>query len=287
MSLYQKILEQIQNVIIIDVDVKDVCESIEETIRGEGYRLAFPVNVSVNEIAAHSTASPRETRTIRESDLVKIDFGYISDQGIVDAAVSVNLDGRHRELIDAVESAVKRAIEIMKPGVKIDEVSGAIQDTISSRGFKPITNLTGHRISEMIIHDDPPIPPVRTGENYVLKEGDRFAVEVFATYPDGKGEVVESNRLEIFSIVDLNKSRVPRRSLRVYEYILKNYGFLPFARRWISREFGESITRSALGDLMINQMVEIYPELVEANGKVVAQYERTIIVEKDGARLLE
>ncbi|MCS7122535.1 MAG: type II methionyl aminopeptidase [Candidatus Micrarchaeota archaeon] len=287
MSLYQKILERIQSVIIVDVDMKDVCESIEELIRENGYRLAFPVNVSINEVAAHSTASPKETRTITDKDLVKIDFGYISENGIIDSAVSVNLDGRHKELIDAVESAVNRAIHAMKPGVRIDDISGIIQDTIISKGFKPITNLTGHRISDNLVHDEPSIPPVRSGEDYVLREGDRFAVEVFATYPDGKGEVVESNRIEIFSIIDLNKSRVPRRSLRVYEYILMNYGFLPFARRWISKEFGESVTRSALGDLMFNQMIEAYPELVEGNGRPVAQYERTVIVEREGARVLE
>ncbi|MEM0471221.1 MAG: type II methionyl aminopeptidase [Candidatus Anstonellales archaeon] len=287
MSIYRKILDEIDSIVIIDVNVRDICESIEEIIINEGYDVAFPVNVSINEIAAHSTASFREHRTVAEDDLVKIDFGYITETGIVDNAISINLSGKHKELIEATKESVDKAIAMIKPDVTIDEVSGLIQDHLSNRGFKPISNLTGHRISEHIIHDEPSVPAVRDGNQYRFKVGDRFAIEVFATYPDGSGVVVDTKKIEIFSLIDFNKSRVPRSSLRVYEHILNNYRALPFAKRWLASVFGETVTNMSLRELYLNDFLDVYPELKEKNGKVVAQYERTILVEENGAKVLE
>lgn len=285
MSMFDKIVEDLQSIVIIDANVKDVCEAIEDIIL-EQYRLAFPVNISINHVAAHSTASYNDNRVLRKDDLIKIDFGYIDDHGIVDNAITISLDGSHRELIESTKRSVEKAIEKIRPGVKVYEISAIIQDTLESKGFKAIDNLTGHRISEDYIHDDPSIPAIKNDIDYEFQIGDRFAIEVFATYPEGAGTVVDSDNVEIFSLQNTIKSKVPRSALRVYEYIYENYQILPFAKRWLVKRFGVGVTERAIAELVYSGFLEPYPELMEKNKVAVAQYERTIIVEDSGVKIL-
>ena len=48
---------------------------VENEIIKRGAKCAFPVNASINEIAAHYTAEPNDPITINDTDLVKIDLG--------------------------------------------------------------------------------------------------------------------------------------------------------------------------------------------------------------------
>ncbi len=284
--MFDRIVEDLQSIVIIDANVKDVCESIEDII-SEQYRLAFPVNLSINEVAAHSTASYNESRVLKKGDVVKIDFGYIDDEGmVVDNAITVSLDNTHKDIIDTTKKSVENAINTIRPGIKVYQVSSVIQETLESKGYKVIENLTGHRISKNYIHDDPPLPAVKNDIDYEFQVGDRFAIEVFATYQEGAGMVVESDKVEIFSLQDMTKSKVPRTALRVYEYIYDNYQMLPFARRWLIKKFGIGITDKAIVELLYHDFLQPYPELVEKNKTPVIQYERTVVIEESNVKIL-
>ena len=69
--------------------VYEVCERVEDEIRSRGARCAFPVNTSINEVAAHYTAEPDDTLTIDSGDLVKVDLGAHVNGYIADTAVTV------------------------------------------------------------------------------------------------------------------------------------------------------------------------------------------------------
>jgi methionyl aminopeptidase len=49
-----------------------ICESIEREIKESGGTPAFPVNVSLNDIAAHYTAEPNDETTVKENDILKV-----------------------------------------------------------------------------------------------------------------------------------------------------------------------------------------------------------------------
>ena len=55
--------------------VYEICEEVESEIKKRGAKCAFPVNTSLNEVAAHYTAEPNDQLTISDDDLVKIDLG--------------------------------------------------------------------------------------------------------------------------------------------------------------------------------------------------------------------
>jgi len=67
------------------------------------------------------------------------------------------------------------------------------------------------------------------------------------------------------------------RARKVLQYIIENYGWLPFAKRWLIEEFGP-IDRE-LYYLLKEGIIYSYPQLIEE--KPVSQFEHTFLVLKD------
>ena len=94
--------------------VYDICEEIEGEIRKRGAKCAFPVNTSINEIAAHYTAEPNDPITIKDTDLIKIDLGAQINGYIADTAVTVCYDAQFDGLVQAAEDALSNAMSMIK-----------------------------------------------------------------------------------------------------------------------------------------------------------------------------
>ena len=108
--------------------VLEVCEHIESSIIKMGAKCAFPVNVSINETAAHYTAEPDDETIIGEGDLVKLDMGAQINGYIADTAVTVCTDPRHIALLDAAENALKTAMSMVAEDVKSKDVGRAYRE---------------------------------------------------------------------------------------------------------------------------------------------------------------
>ena len=80
------------------VKLIDIAEAIDAKIFELGAEPAFPVNLSLNEIAAHYTPTPGD-ETIAEG-ILKIDIGVVVDGYIADTALSIDLteDGKFKEV---------------------------------------------------------------------------------------------------------------------------------------------------------------------------------------------
>ena len=283
-KLAAKIREESKKLINIGEGVLDIAETVEGMVKEEGAFPAFPCNVSLNDIAAHYTPEAEDTHTLGENDMVKVDFGVDVNGAIADTAYTVDLSGKNGELVKASEEALAKAIEAIKPGVKVGEIGGVVEDTIKSFGFKPIANLTGHKIRTGLLHAGVDIPNVRSEDPYEFQVGDYFAVEPFAT--DGKGYVSDTEQVEIFSLYLPGNLRM-RQSRQLLNYIINNHGMLPFAERWLLKEFpSRLLVRNALKEMLRVHVLKGYPVLKEAGGGLVSQAEHTIIVEEEGARVL-
>src|SRR5918911_639793 len=77
----------------------EICESVEAQIRGMNAEPAFPVNTSLNDIAAHYTAEPNDATVVKEGDVLKIDIGVQISGFIADTAVTVCYDPRYDALV--------------------------------------------------------------------------------------------------------------------------------------------------------------------------------------------
>ena len=282
-KLAAKLREESKRLVMVDASVLDIAETIEKMIEDEGGLPAFPVNVSINDVAAHYTPSFGSEETLKEDDLVKVDMGVEINGALSDTAYTIDLGGKNETLVKAAEDALAKAIGTIKHGVKVGEVGAVIEDTIKGYGFKPIANLSGHMIKSMELHAGVEIPNIRTNDPYELKEGDIFAVEPFST--TGQGYVEDLEQVEIFSIYMPAEVRM-RQSRQIIDYAFKNYGMLPFAERWIRKEFkSKLLVSAALKELLKNHFIRGYPVLREVSRGLVAQAEHTVMVTADGCEV--
>lgn len=255
------------------VSILDVVESVEQMVSEAGAGLAFPLNLSLNEDAAHDTASIGDERLFADGDVAKLDLGVHLDGYIADTAVTVDL-GDHTLLVEASERALEAAIALVRPGATIGELGGAIQQEIESRGFRPIANLTGHGLARYAIHTPPNIPNLLFQGGPALEEGMVFAIEPFAS--TGSGRVSEKPRVEIFQQIGIKPVRLP--SARKILGAVRERRGMPFARRWIPAERQDF----ALSTLIQQGLVRAYPVLADVPGSIVSQHEHTLIVTSDG-----
>ncbi len=260
----------------------ELAQEIENKTRELGGEIAFPANLSRNNEAAHYTPSFNDEILIAEKDVLKVDIGVHIDGYIADCAFTLDFSGEHGKLVEASATALATAVSMAKPGVNVRSIGKAIESEITKRGLKPISNLSGHRVEQFFLHAGENMPNVESG-NYVLQEGDTFAIEPFAT--NGYGEIVEGNEVEIFMLASHHlRARLPS-SRKVLEVIVEKYAELPFAKRWIHSalpDVAEFSMNAAFRELQLNGVLQPYPVLIEKAKGIVSQAETTIIVTQDG-----
>jgi methionyl aminopeptidase len=283
-GMASRVREQSKRLIMVGESLLDVAETIEQMIGEEGGRPAFPVNISINDIAAHYTPEFESTASLDENDVVKIDLGIEVSGALSDTAYTVDLSEKNGVLVKAADEALENAIKTVRAGVPVAAVSARIEETITGYGFRPIANLSGHMIKSNELHAGVEIPNVKTNEPYVLQEGDIFAIEPFATA--GSGLVEDLEQVEIFSIYSPAGVRM-RQSRKIVEFVVKNYRMLPFAERWVRKEFpSKLLVSAALRELLENHFIRGYPVLREAGRGLVSQAEHTVLVTADGCDVL-
>ena len=264
--------------------LEEICEYAESEIIKRGAKCAFPVNTSLNEIAAHYTAEPNDPKTVTDTDLIKIDLGAQINGYIADTAVTVNYDPQYDLLVQAAEDALQNAMSMIKVGVKSKDVGRKIQSTITDMGLKPIANLSGHSLDQYTIHAGKTVPNMWTIGSFSFSENEAFACEPFVTTKNGLGFVRNGKIKNIYAIVSRKKTNDSEAD-RLLEYIWTNFNMLPFALRWLLKEWEEKEARKLLEFLIKKKIVHAYAILVEANGKTVAQAEHTFIPTQSGVTI--
>ena len=265
--------------------VLEICEELEQKIRRLGGEPAFPVNVGINEIAAHYTSPPGDTLTIPRASLVKVDFGVHVKGYLADTAVTVFFDHRFEPMARAADEALKNAIKVFRPGLKMSEVGRVVQTTVEKYGFKPIRNLTGHNIDRYTIHAGKSVPNVPQLNGAKASEGEVYAIEPFVTMSNASGSVASMPSAYIYRYVK-TKGAKSVKSGKIIEDIHSRFSSLPFTPRWLEGRF----TREAIGvgiqELLENKCISSYPVLVEETRQPVAQSEHTVLVTADGCSVL-
>lgn len=264
----------------------EVCETVESQIKDRNGTPAFPVNVSLNEIAAHYTAEPNDLTTVNEGDVLKIDIGVHIDGYIADTAVTVCYNPKYEALVRAAESALGEAVRMARTNTKASDIGKAIEATITKFGFRPIQNLSGHSLQQYTVHAGKSIPNIWTrGSSFSLIANEAYAIEPFVTTRDGQGVVYEGNVRNIFGI----SSRKPVKDSEADEMLgvlWSRYKTLPFALRWLLDKYDEKDANRLIEVLVKKKNVHAYPILVEGQGKTVVQAEHTLIPSESGTTVI-
>jgi methionyl aminopeptidase len=254
-----------------------ITNAVEAFIRDEGAHPAFPVNISVDAVAAHYTPSIDDDATLDGSEVVNIDVGVHVDGYIGDTAVTVDLSGDHGDLVDASADAVANALDIVEPGLNVGEIGAVIQETIEDEyGFKPIRNLSGHGVDQYVQHAGNTIPNIATDTGTTLERGEAVAIEPFAT--TGAGAVTDGKPGNIYRLEnDRVRGRMER---KVLGQITNQFRSLPFAARWID-SIPKPRVQTTVSKLVRKGNLHAYDVLKEEDDGRVSQKEHTVLVLDD------
>jgi len=283
-NIAKEVKQFIKPKIKVGKNALEIIEATESKILELGGAMAFPVNLSINHIAAHYTSPLRDDGlSIEENDLVKIDVGVHIDGYIVDTAFSVNFnpDESLQNIIQATEVAVDAAKMMAKPKVNTREIGKKIESIIKGFKYNPIKELGGHQTERWIVHGKKALPELGYQKCDIMEEGDVFAVEIFAS--TGEGSVHLTNNSFIYELNPYS-GRVPLRrktSKQILGHINKNYKTLPFAERWLAKEFRMGVA-FGLQELVKQNKLKAHYVLAENKGALVAQSEETILITEDG-----
>jgi methionyl aminopeptidase len=274
---------------LLDIAI-EIEKNIEKatTTTGEGRakaKPAFPVNLSINENAAHFTPASDCSLVLEESDVLKVDVGCHIEGFICDTAFTLNFDNSHAKMIEAAELALEEGLKVAMDMAELGKIGETIERAIKGKRFNPIANLSGHGLAEFEQHAAPSIPNIATGNPSRLEDGHAYAIEPFAT--DGEGYVREGGQSEIFSLDKPRPVRNPY-ARQVLELVAEEFGELPFALRWVEErlKMPEFQRKVAMRELQRAGIIRAYPVLREAPGKFVAQAEKSFILFEGKATLL-
>ena len=190
-----------RRVVTPGISFLEVAERCEAEIIKNGCELSFPINLSLDEVAAHYSPPIDDELIIPERGLLKIDIGAHFNGYIADSAFTINVDEdpKLQNYVDAAKEALNAAIELFNPGIKLYELGEAIAQKIINRGLRPITNLGGHELKQYNLHAGPFIPNYKEKlHDQILKLGDAYACEPFATSGVGK---VENGKYSYISVL--------------------------------------------------------------------------------------
>jgi methionyl aminopeptidase len=267
------------------VSFLEVADKVESKILNSGAGLSFPVNISVNELAAHYSPRHDDKLTFKKGDVVKLDVGTHVDGYIADTAITIEVEtDNYKDMIKASSEALDTAIGLMKANIDLSKLGKEVKETINSFGFKPIDNLTGHSLQKYTLHAGMSIPSVPdiSGRSKPKKD-DVVAIEPFAT--NGAGHVVSGNGSNIYLCNQTFKSKIIRdkRSRATYNKMMQEFKTLPFAQRWSEKLIQNN--DMFLRKLSFLGLLKHYPQLIDSQKGIVTQKEHTVIVTEDGCEV--
>ncbi|HHQ45029.1 MAG TPA: type II methionyl aminopeptidase [Candidatus Altiarchaeales archaeon] len=261
--------------------IVEIADAIEAEINKEGGRLAFPVNVCINDVTAHYAPKFNDETVLGEADVVSIDLGAHVDGYIGDTAYTIDLGGEYGDLLEANERALEESLKLVAPGVSVSEIGKTVQEILEDAGFKPIENLSGHEIGQYNLHAGLSIPNIKVPYDWRVEEGMVLAFEPFAT--NGYGRVIESAQAEIYGMDEGVKVR-DREARKILREMEERKG-LPFAVRWYAEKMSPVRLGMVLNQLSQQEIIKRYPPLHEKEKGIVSQFEHTVIVTEDGCKI--
>jgi len=280
-----KVREKARRTVREGMLIFEICEKTESLIREMGGKPAFPCNVSINEVAAHYSSPPQDMQRIPENSIVKIDLGVHVDGYVADTAVTVCFNPQYKILVQTAEEALKKAVEILRPGLLTSRFGSIIQKSIKNRGFKPVSNLTGHKVERYLLHAGKSLPNVFHISTARVNVGEVYGVEPFVTVTDAAGKVESGFEAYIFRFLKHRSLKNPY-AKQLLNYIREKFRGLPFTERWLQGRVPLNHYKPAFTELLSSKSLMSYPILIEASGKPVAQAEHTVLIVENGCRVL-
>jgi methionyl aminopeptidase len=144
-----------------------------------GTKFPFVLCTSVNNVVVHGMPSAKQV--LKSGDIISIDTGVQLDGYYGDSALTVpvgQVSEEVKKLLKVTEESLELAIDKMRAGNRLFDVSGTVERFVTENGFWIIREFVGHGIGSQM-HEEPQVPNYidRRNENPRLKEGIVLAIE--------------------------------------------------------------------------------------------------------------
>jgi methionyl aminopeptidase len=188
-AILARVLQMLRSKARPGVTTADLDEVAERFIRSQGAEPAFKgyrgfpgsICASPNSMIVHGIPGSYK---LSRGDILSIDVGVILDGWVSDAAVTVPVGPVSQiatRLMQTTREALFEAVEHVRPGNHLGDVSHAVQRRVESDGFSVVRALVGHGVGREM-HEDPQIPNYGTpGSGPELEEGMVMAIEPMVT----------------------------------------------------------------------------------------------------------
>lgn len=211
-----KTLKYLEENVKAGMTLKEVDAMGEKFILSLGARPAFKglygfpnaVCTSLNEVIIHGI--PSDT-VLKDGDILGLDIGTEVDGWYGDSAITMpigDISKKDEELIACAKDTLYYAIDIIEDGMRFKELSKAIEDFITSRGYQPLVRFCGHGIGRKP-HEEPEIPNYLehggTKSGPKIKNGMVFCIEPMICQKD-RNPVILKNGWDVVSADGLRGS---------------------------------------------------------------------------------
>ena len=164
---------------VLEDTARKMCKNFGARPAFLGYRgYSAAVCVSINSEVVHGF--PSKKRIFREGDIVSLDFGVEYGGYYADAALTVaigKVSRTARKLMEATEQSLYKGIEKATAGLRLYDISAAVQKHAESCGFSVVRDFVGHGVGRKL-HEDPMVPNYgRAGTGLPLEKGMVLAIE--------------------------------------------------------------------------------------------------------------
>jgi len=114
--------------------------------------------ISINNEVIHGI--PRASKIIREGDIVSVDVGAFYEGFHGDTCATFpcgKISEEAKALLEITEASLYKGIEAAQVGARLGDVSHAVEEYCSSRGYGIVRNYCGHGIGRNL-HEAPEVP---------------------------------------------------------------------------------------------------------------------------------
>ncbi|UJG40821.1 MAG: type II methionyl aminopeptidase [Candidatus Heimdallarchaeum aukensis] len=288
LEMYQKagkvaheILQTLKDMAKPGVKALDLSEKADAMIAEAGMKPAFPLNIAINNHAAHYTCPWEDDLILQEGDVVKIDVGVHYKGFIADTALTVAFDDVHNDLIKASKEATETAVKVIRVGNYTGKLGDLIENIIEGYGFSTVKDLSGHLLMPYLVHGPKTIPNVSGRKGNLILQDEAYAIETFAT--TGAGES-KPDKTKLY-IVRLAEGRFPLRTRAakdVRNLLDREYHRMPVATRWIYKALGPAKAKMGIRELINVGALYQYHVLSDTSGSFVSQHEHTVYMTEEG-----
>ncbi|QEZ67528.1 aminopeptidase P family protein [Paraclostridium bifermentans] len=190
-ALNDEAMKRLKDTINADLTEKQLANKLSgiyEDLGADGFSFSPIIGFGPTGADPHGTPGDRK---VKAGDAIILDIGCVKDNYCSDMTRTVfykEVPEKAKEVFEIVLEANKRAIALVKPGVRFCDIDAAARDYITEKGYgKYFTHRTGHSIG-LECHDMGDVSSVNTD---CVQEGMIFSVEPGIYLPGEFGVRIE------------------------------------------------------------------------------------------------